>query len=88
MAEETMDMQPEAAAPAAPGWMPEQATLGPVKPKNNVYTFLLIVAALFVCASIYLVAYELNKFYSVTFGGLVSPPTPASTTPPEEKPSK
>ncbi|MFA5793716.1 MAG: hypothetical protein WC980_01405 [Candidatus Brocadiia bacterium] len=79
MANEDVTVQAEAVAPAAPGWTPEQAPLGPTKPKNNVYTFLMIVAAIFICVSIYLVAYELNKFYGVTFAGIVSPPSATAT---------
>lgn len=82
--EENLNLQAEPEAPLASGWAPEQAPLGPVKPKSNIYTLLLIIATIFMIVSIYLVAYELNKFYGVTFGGLVSAPAAQE----DEKPGK
>jgi hypothetical protein len=86
--EENLNLQSEPEAPMAPGWAPEQAPLGPVKPKSNIYTLLLIISTIFMVVSIYLVAYELNKFYGVTFGGLVSPPSPEEKSDRTEKTDK
>jgi nitrate reductase NapE component len=75
----------EAEEPQLPGLPGGQSPLGPVKPHSNIYTFLLIIAVIFMVISIYLVGYELNKFYGVTFGGIVSAPVDESPekTPPE-----
>lgn len=56
---------------------PETPPLGgaPAKAPSNIYALLLIAAALFLVTAIYLTAYELNKVYGVTFGGLLSPPS-------------
>jgi hypothetical protein len=45
-----------------------------VRPQNNVYTFLLIVAFCFMLGGIVLNMMELNQHYGITFGGLMSPP--------------
>lgn len=44
------------------------------KPTSNIFTLLLLISSFFVLISIYLVCYELNKFYGVTFGGLLGEP--------------
>lgn len=64
--EEVMGEAPAPSGPAVP--------LGPVKPKSNIFTLILILSFLCMGLAIYLIAYELNNFYSVTFGGLMSPP--------------
>ena len=49
--------------------MPEMET--PVeKPKSNIFTLLLIISILLIGVGIYLIGYELNKFYDVEFAGL------------------
>lgn len=56
----------------------------PEKTSSNIFTLLLIIALVFVLVSIYLVCYELNAFYNVTFGGILSESTPVETVIPEE----
>jgi hypothetical protein len=45
-----------------------------VKPQNNVYSFLLIVAFCFMLGGVVFNMMELNANYGVTFGGLMSAP--------------
>ncbi|NUN50381.1 MAG: hypothetical protein HUU15_16330 [Candidatus Brocadiae bacterium] len=45
-----------------------------MKPSNNVYSFLLIVAFTFMLGGVVFNMMELNEHYGVTFGGLMSPP--------------
>jgi hypothetical protein len=52
--------------------------IAPPKPRNNIFTLLLIISFVFLVIAIYLVAHELNKFYGVTFGGLLSEPQKVS----------
>jgi hypothetical protein len=52
--------------------------LAPPKPRSNIFTLLLIISFILIVLAIYLTAYELNKFYGVTFGGILSPPSAAS----------
>lgn len=54
--------------------------LGPPKPRSTIFTLLLIISFIFIGLAIYLVAHELNQFYEVTFGGMLSPPTKVSQT--------
>jgi hypothetical protein len=48
------------------------------KPKNNVFALILLMGLFFILIAIYLVSCEMNRFYGITFGGLLSPP-PAPT---------
>jgi hypothetical protein len=45
-----------------------------VRPSNNIYTFLLIVAFCFMLGGIVLNMMELNQHYGLEFGGLMSAP--------------
>jgi hypothetical protein len=63
------------------------ATPDDVKPQSNVYTFLLIVAFMFMIGGVVFNMMELNQHYGLTFGGLMSAPAgKASTT--EAAPAK
>ena len=50
------------------------ASYGPIKPKSNIFALILILSILCIGLGIYLLAHELNGFYGVTFGGILSPP--------------
>jgi hypothetical protein len=50
------------------------ATPDDVKPASNVYTFLLIVAFVFMIGGVVFNMMELNQNYQVQFGGLMSAP--------------
>jgi len=43
-----------------------------IKPKNNIYTLLLIISILLTMVAIYLVGWELRNYYEATFG-ILSP---------------
>jgi hypothetical protein len=47
---------------------------GPIKPKSNIFTLILILSFLCIVLAIYMIAHELNNFYGVTFGGMLSQP--------------
>jgi hypothetical protein len=51
-----------------------QVQLGTPKPKSNIFSLLLIISTIFVILAIYMVAHELNHYYGVTFGGIISAP--------------
>jgi hypothetical protein len=51
-----------------------------VRPQNNVYTFLLIVAFMFMIGGVVFNMLELNGNYGVEFGGLMKAPAKSSTT--------
>lgn len=50
------------------------------KPRSNLFTLLLILSFLCIGLAIYLLAHELNNFYGVTFGGILSPPDKIAET--------
>ncbi|MBI4834687.1 MAG: hypothetical protein HY811_07725 [Planctomycetes bacterium] len=50
-----------------------------LKPRNNIYTLLLLISILFILVSIYLVGWELRNFYDATFG-ILSPTQPVEMT--------
>lgn len=54
-----------------------------VKPANNIYTFLLIVAFCFMIGGVVFNMMELNQNYGLTFGGLMSPPAKAAAEAPK-----
>ncbi len=56
------------------------ATFGPAKPVSNIFTLILILAFLCIVLAIYLLAHELNNFYGVTFGGILSEPNKTAGT--------
>jgi hypothetical protein len=53
-----------------------------LKPRNNIYTLLLLISILFILVSIYLVGWELRNFYDADFG-ILSPTQPAEIRPTE-----
>ncbi|MBI5778938.1 MAG: hypothetical protein HZA49_05725 [Planctomycetes bacterium] len=59
-------------APMMPGAGPATFTI--TKPRSNIFTLLLILAFLCIGLAIYFLAHELNNYYGVTFGGILSPP--------------
>ncbi|MDI6788688.1 MAG: hypothetical protein QME51_09990 [Planctomycetota bacterium] len=63
--------EPSSAPPVQPA-IP--ATFAPPSPKSNIFTLFLILSLICIIVAIYLIAHELNKFYEVTFGGILSPP--------------
>lgn len=79
MAESSVAPGQEEIPGAAPTKMPG-SPLKPVKPKSNVFTLILILAFLCIGVAIYLIVYELNNFYGVTFNGMMSPPQKTSET--------
>jgi hypothetical protein len=64
------------------------ATPDDVKPANNVYTFLLIVATCFMIGGVVFNMMELNSNYGLTFGGLMSPPAKGVAATPEAPAAK
>lgn len=58
-----------------------QAQIGEPKPKSNIFSLLLIISGIFIVLAIYLVAHELNHYYDVTFGGIISVPEKNIETP-------
>lgn len=56
------------------------AAFGPAKPKSNIFTLILILSFMCMGLAIYLLAYELNNFYGVTFGGIMKPPDKTAGT--------
>ena len=58
-----------------------QEQLGPLKPKSNIFSLLLIISIIFIVLAIYMVAHELNHYYGVTFGGIISVPEKNIETP-------
>jgi hypothetical protein len=67
------------AGPVIPGTK-AAASFGIVKPKSNIFTLLLILAFLCIGLAIYLLAHELNNYYGVTFGGILSEPNKTTET--------
>lgn len=69
-------------APAGAPMMPGRAAapFGIAKPRSNIFTLLLILAFLCIVLAIYLLAHELNNYYGVTFGGILSPPNKTAGT--------
>lgn len=51
-----------------------QVQLGAPKPKSNIFSLLLIISVIFIILAVYMVAHELNHYYGVTFGGMISAP--------------
>jgi len=80
MAESSIGSGQEEAPDGAPMARGPAASYGPVKPKSNIFTLILILAFLCIGLAIYLLSYELNNFYGVTFGGIVSPPNKTAET--------
>ena len=56
------------------------AHFGPAKPRSNLFTLLLILSFLCIGLAIYLLGHELNNYYGVTFGGILSPPNKTAET--------
>jgi len=48
------------------------------KPRSNIFTLMLIIAFMVICLAVYLTMHELNKYYGVTFGGILSAPVESS----------
>ncbi|MEW6027504.1 MAG: hypothetical protein AB1599_09450, partial [Planctomycetota bacterium] len=67
------------AGPVIPG-AKTAAPFGTLKPKSNIFTLLLILAFLCIGLAIYLLAHELNNYYGVTFGGILSEPNKTTET--------
>lgn len=65
-------------APRMPG--AAAASFGIIKPRSNIFTLLLILSFLCIVLAIYLLAHELNNYYGVTFGGILSPPNKTAGT--------
>ncbi|MFH0888271.1 MAG: hypothetical protein V1871_03585 [Planctomycetota bacterium] len=60
-----------------------QVQIGEPKPKSNIFSLLLIISVIFIVLAIYMVAHELNHYYGVTFGGIISVPEKNIETPVE-----
>jgi len=58
-----------------------------IKPRNNIYTLLVLISIIFIIVAIYLVGWELRNYYGATFGILdpVQKGTPLKVTEPSEK---
>lgn len=82
--EEQLEVSDEQAAPVEESAISEASLpalpIGPPKPRSNIFTLLLIISFVCLIVAIYLVGYELNRFYGVTFGGFFSAPTTVSGT--------
>lgn len=74
LSESPIDVSQEEVAGEVPIAPKLSAPAAPLKPKSNIFTLILILSFLCIILAIYLLAHELNNFYGVTFGGILSPP--------------
>ena len=85
MAESSLVSDQEQSLNEAPMRSSAAASLGSAKPKSNIFSLILILSFLCMGLAIYLLAHELNNFYGVTFGGILSPPNKTAETTETEK---